>query len=226
MYCWGRRARAALDAGGTIEVRYGFRRRGRGRWISRRVGTDRPHDRRVTGADVALPPAAAADEGAVDTADAPVRVSVGRADVGTGDALSFAVSIASAGAPARIYLRDDLVRFRVQGPLGSVECGVEVQTIVPIIDFYRRLRGRVRATTHIAARRWCPDGTFTAAGIYEVTPVVDLVYDGERYGIEVVTGLFEGEPTPVRVRRGARPYLEQIPEGDADVEPPAAERVL
>ena len=56
----------------------------------------------------------------------------------------------------------------------------------------------------------CPEGTFSVPGVYEVVPVVDLVYDGARYGYDVVTGTFEGRP--VAVRRLGGGYVEQRPE--------------
>jgi len=141
-----------------------------------------------------------------------VRLRLSSADVRTAGQLRFHLTVrAGEGERPRIYLRNDLARFRVRGPLGEVECAVPRQPIVPIIDFYQRLGGRRGASVRIDAERYCPEDTFAAAGIYEVTPVVDLPYGGERYGFEAVTGTFEGRMAPIRIRRGSLGYVEQVP---------------
>ena len=205
MYCWGRALRA-IDGGARVEVSYGFPRRGRGRWVARRA-TSEDEIRIVEGPELtfAAKPEPPPREG-------PVRIELSPRDVRSGSALSFSVAIRANEGSQRVYVRDDLFSFAVDGPLGRVTCSVDRETIVPIIDFYRRLRGRGAARTSIAASRWCPEGTFDVAGVYDVSPVVDLVYDGERYGIEVVTGRFEGAPVPMRVRRGEHGYVEHVPE--------------
>jgi hypothetical protein len=126
--------------------------------------------------------------------------------------VSFSVGVYSNGGTKRVYLRDDLFGFVVDGPMGRVTCAVPRERIVPIVDFYRRISERRAARTSISAARWCPDGTFDVAGVYDVTPIVDLVYDGARYDLETVTGRFEGLPVPIRVRRGDHAYVEQTPE--------------
>lgn len=212
MYCWGRALRA-LDEGARVEVEYGFRRRGRNRWVARQPdGEEEARSLEGTELEVSAAPEPAPAEG-------PIRVEMRPANVGSGDWLSFSIAIRANEGTQRVYLRDDLVSFLVDGPLGRATCAVPRENIVPIIDFYKRLRGRAAARTSIAAERWCPEGTFDVAGVYDVTPVVDLVYGGERYDIEAVTGRFQGRPTPVRVRRGEHEYLEQVPEGES---PPAA----
>lgn len=205
MYCWGRALRA-LDEGARVEVEYGFPRRGRDRWVARRPdGEEEARSLEGPELDVAAAPEPAAPEG-------PIRVEMRPADVGSGEWLSFSIAIRANEGTQRVYLRDDLVSFVVDGPMGRVTCAVPRENIVPIVDFYKRLRGRAAARTSIAAERWCPDGSFDVAGVYDVTPVVDLVYGGERYDIDAVTGRFQGRPTPVRVRRGEHEYLEQVPE--------------
>jgi len=97
-----------------------------------------------------------------------------------------------------IYPRDDLYRFRIHGPLGDVECGPRRTPVNPIIDFYRQLHGRRSVSARVDAQSACPDA-FSVPGVYEVTPVVDLDYGGERYSLDVTTGSFEGPPAVIRV---------------------------
>jgi hypothetical protein len=227
MYCWGAALRA-LDAGGTLEVTYGFdgRRATRTRWVARPPFPVGPDDERASDlarrenahartattslrteplAIAPAPPPPAPGEGSV-------RVTLASADAQAG-ATSFRVTLRTVRGTARIYPRNDLFRFRVRGPLGEVECALHRQPIVPIIDFYRRISTRGGASFGIETGLACPDGTFDLEGIYEVTPFVDLIYDGARYELEdVATGTFEGPPAPVRIRRSRRGYFEQIPD--------------
>jgi hypothetical protein len=195
MYCF--RERNELARGGTLVASYGFSRAGRDRWL---VRGERP--RSIDGPSLTLAAAPAAE-----TPSGP-GLRLADRDVRSGAGLVFAVTL---GTPerTRVYLRDDLFRFSVRGPLGAVECRVPREEIVPIVDFYRRIGGRARARTTIEARRWCPRDTFALEGIYEVVPHVDLVYDGSRYDFEALTGSFDGPPALVRVRRGDRGYVEQ-----------------
>jgi hypothetical protein len=196
MYCF--RDRAELARGGTLRATYGFSRRGRDRYVVRGETA-----RSIDGPSLTLASAPVADvpapEVVVRLADRDARSSAG---------ITFAVSVAPAQS-ARIYLRDDLFRFTVNGPIGTVECVVERAAIVPIVDFYRRVGPRRPARTTIEARRWCPRDTFAVEGIYEIVPHVDLVYDGSRYDFEALTGTFDGAPALLRVRRSDRGYFEQ-----------------
>lgn len=221
MYCWGRSLRA-LEAGARVEVYYGFRRRGRGRWVAREEGAEpRSAVRRLEGGELTF---SAIDddeeegegEETEEGEEEPViRVSMGSRDVRTGGGLVFRPRL-RATSPVYVYVRDDLFRYRIDGPLGETECALRRTPISPVIDFYRRLGGRRRAGGTLAISLACPDA-FQVAGIYEVTPIVDLVYDADRWEIEdVATGTFEGEAVPVRVRRGERGYVEQVPGTDID----------
>ncbi len=205
-YCWGRALRA-LDQGARVEVSYGFARRGRDRWVAR-TASGESTARTLDGPELSI---AAAPEPPEPTG--PIRVELAPVDVAGGSAVSFRVAIYSNEGTQRVYLRDDLFRFVVDGPMGRVVCEVPRQPVVPIVDFYQSIRGRIGARTSIGADRWCPAGTFDVAGVYDVTPVVDLVYGGERYDIDAVTGRFEGRPVPIRIRRGSHGYVEQVTEG-------------
>ncbi len=222
MYCWGRALRA-LRAGARVEVYYGFRRRGRRRWVAREAGADRRSAvRRLEVGELSF---AAIDgdedsEGAesADGEEEPaIVVSMRPSDVRTGGGLVFRPRI-RATRRALVYVRDDLFRYRIDGPLGETECALPRTRISPVIDFYRRLGGRRRARGTLAIHLACRDA-FQVAGIYEVTPIVDLIYDADRWEIDdVVTGTFEGEPVPIRVRRGERGYVEQVPGTDIGAE--------
>lgn len=216
MYCWGRALRA-LDAGGTVAVSFGFdgRRATPSKWVARpavagdtrAAAAARTATVRIDGAPLAIEPAPPA--AAVEPEPA-ILVSMASADA-AGQRTSFRVTLRTSHRSARIYLRWDLLRFVVRGPLGEVTCAPERVEVVPIVDFYRTLRGRRGIASSVDSALACPEGTFDLEGIYEVTPAVDLIYDGARYDLEALTGTFTGPPVPVRIRRSLRGYFEQTP---------------
>ncbi len=194
MYCTGAALRA-LEQGAIVEVHYGFRARGRRRWVARQEGERRP-PHRVVGPELSWPP------NPPQEVEGPVRVRL--------------VPTTSQGPPifrlrvtgqGRVYLRDDLWSFEVKGPLGSMVCSMRRQPVVPIVDFFVRLGRRPRRAT-LDAQAYCPRGTFGVQGVYEVTPRLELIYDGEAQGVHAQTGTFEGPPAPVRVLRRGAPYVE------------------
>jgi hypothetical protein len=219
MYCWGR-ALTALEGGARVEVRYGFGRRGPGLWVARRPDPDtsagRESARVLEGAEIAFaPPSTPTAEGA-EPEDAPlITVTMPSRDVRSGASLVFSPRLRATAGSHHVYVRDDLFRYRIRGPLGEHECALERTPIAPIIDFYRTVSPRRSASGTLAIRLACPDA-FQVAGIYEVTPIVDLVYDAADWDIDdVATGTFEGRPVPIRVRTGEHGYVEQVPGTEA-----------
>ena len=210
--CWGRAARVLESGEVTVEVSYGFRARSRA--VVREEGERRPPNRVPGDAfTFALPSATTGATSASTTTDPTATatttattsaLTVSLAPTSTAGTPVLSVTIRGEGG-GRIYVRDDLFSFDVRGPLGSVRCAIPRTTIVPIVDFYRRLSRPTR--TSIAASIQCPDDTFAVPGVYEVVPIVDLVYDGARYDLETVTGRFEGAPAAVRIT--SREYVEQ-----------------
>lgn len=202
--CWGRAAQVLERGETTVEVSYGFRARSRA--VVREEGERRPPHRVPGDAFVfALPTATSATSSAAPSSAAPSSaLTVSLASTSTAGTPVLSVTIRGESG-ARVYLRDDLFSFDVRGPIGSVRCAIPRTTIVPIVDFYRRLSRPTR--TSIAASIQCPEDTFAVAGVYEVVPIVDLVYDGARYELEAVTGRFEGAPAAVRIT--SREYVEQ-----------------
>jgi hypothetical protein len=190
MYCTG----AALDAvraGASVQARYGFSRGGRTRWVVK-AGDARPL-RSLDLPEFTLPALTPppAPTGAIDVTLRSTTVTVGRSP-------SFRLKLRSDGARRIVYARDDLYRFHIAGPLGEVDCGPDTLEVVPIVDFYQRVSRRGGASARIDSAQVCPDA-FSVPGVYEVTPSIDLIYSGERYGLDAVTGRFVGSPALVRV---------------------------
>ncbi len=221
MYCWGR-ALAALSAGARVEVRYGFGRRPRrDRWVTRMVtgvGESRSEMAMASsleGPEFTFSPIEEPASGSADAGDDAVpRVSISMSSIDTsrGASVTFRPRLRATGGAVRVYVRDDLFRFAVRGPLGAYVCAMERTPIAPIIDFFTRLRGRRSAGGRVGVAFACPDA-FMVPGIYEVTPMVDLDYGPGDYDLDdVVTGTFTGEKVLVRIRRGRGGYLEQVPE--------------
>jgi len=218
MYCWGRALSALNDGSATIEVAYGFRGAGRTRWVAR-VPDERRPARRISGAELAWQPppeprpnpvrGESSTETESSETEGEPRLEVTLRPTTQRGRVTLRVGVRSVEGIERAYLRDDLFWLTVRGPLGEVECRPVRQPVVPIVDFYKRVGRRGLGST-VAAEAYCPEDTFEITGVYEVTPAVDLIYDGERYEIDAVTGTLAGEATPVRVLRGR--YVEQRPE--------------
>lgn len=204
-YCFGS-ALEALERGAHVRANYGYARGGRNDWVAR-AGDNRVRSV-VAGefefAAVIHPPT---------TGDAVVRLQ--NLDRATAGGMSFSVSVRSAHGRRRVYVRPDLFRFRVRGPLGSHECGVPMQPIVPIADFFSTVSERASAGRTLDVERYCPDA-FAVEGVYEVTPVAELPYTprSARNTTDVLTGTFEGAPALVRIRTGERGYVDQSPGDD------------
>ncbi len=202
MYCWGR-ALDALQAGpASLEVRYGYASRGRGRFVAQVDGERRPLHR------IELEPLAWTPPSPHEPPTSP-SVTVTVRPVSRRGAPTLRPIVRTTDPTARIYVRDDQFSFDVVGPTGRVRCERERQPIHPILDFFRRLRSRAYTDT-LAADYFCPEDTFAIPGVYEVTPTIELPYSGSEYGLNAVTGIFEGSPGVVRVR-GSR-YVLQNPD--------------
>jgi len=202
MYCAGA-ALDALRAGGNVEARYGFSRGSRQRWVVK-AAEGRPVAR------LDLPEFALTPVTPVEPAEAPVRLVLASSTATVDRAPTFRLSLRSDGPTRIVYARDDLYGFHVKGPLGEVDCGPDRVEISPIVDFYQRLRGRRGSSARVDSAQACPEA-FSVAGVYEVTPTIDLIYGGERYDLDAVTGHFEGVPALLRVVGG--PYVTHPVEG-------------
>lgn len=225
MYCTGRALNALRD-GATVEARYGWPRANRRRWIARRPNAPV----REWTAHVEPPPlsfAAVPDEPTRrvgEEGESPVEIALSRTTARTGAGLVFRTAIRARDGSERLYDRGDAWMFRVRGPLGDVACAVEMGGGSPPPDFFVRVTRRRASRQRLEADHFCPDDTFTLAGVYEITPEVRLPHSGEEWGLEAVTGRFVGPTVPVRVTRGSGGYVEQIPERAASS--PAAARLV
>ncbi len=211
MYCNGR-ALGLLEHGAHVVATYGYAHGARGAWVARRAASG-PEAQSVSELsagefDVAplLPPTTSPP-----TSTEAAQVTLARADSATQAGLGFSVSVRSTSGTRRVYLRNDQVRFRVRGPLGTHECGLDRVPIVPIVDFFRSVSPRAAATVRVDAAQACPDA-FPVAGIYEVSPVVELPHAFPAHPEQSLTGSFVGAPAVVRIRVGERGYVEHIPD--------------
>lgn len=206
-YCWGR-ALGALRAGGDVTLAFGPRRARRGDVTLRALG-EPAVDHRELGPVVAhVDPLPAPEE--PDTSGR-VRVVLADRDARTGAGVTLRVRVLARSGTERAYVRPDRFRFVVHGPDGDVECAARRGGGTAPADLFRRLTTRSGPSFTLVASAYCPAGTFDVAGIYEVTPIVDLEQDGSRWGLDAPTGSFRGAPALVRVRRDARGYLEREP---------------
>ncbi len=209
MYCSGR-ALDRLERGGRAVARYGHARGPRRAWVARPRGG---------AADVAVATLAAGEivlsarTAPTNAAPAPeARVTLASVTRATGDVLALEVGVRATSGARVVYLRHDFARFRVRGPLGALECGLEPTPLAPIVDLFRPVSARAAATIRVDARQACR-GAFPIAGIYEVTPVVALPWAFPGDAARAITGEYVGEPAVVRITEGDRGYVEHIPDG-------------
>jgi hypothetical protein len=194
--CWGR-ALAALEAGAELSGSFGTARGRAGIPIATSGATS---TRSVPLAPVMMaalvPPAAPAGD---------VRISLAPADAVTGARLALRVTI-RATRPLRAWARPNRVRFRVVAPDGTARtCAISRGGSAPIADLFARVGTRSGPMFSLEARAYCGAHAFAAAGIYEVTPLLDLDVDGRPWRLDTPLGTFEGVPAPVRIRTGDAP---------------------
>ncbi len=191
MFCSGSALRALRWGSAEVGVQFGYRRRGRGRFVARIEGERRPATR-IEGGTIQW------DRAQSTPSDAPIRVGID--DDTSRGAVRFRPTIrASANIRPIVYMRDDHFSFEVRGPRGVVMCRRPRAPIYPIRERFFRLTNRKRRNL-LDAAYYCPDGTFEQPGLYQVRPTLELPYDGERFGLDALTGTFVGSTGVVRVR--------------------------
>lgn len=189
--CWGR-ALVALEAGGEVSGSFGTARGRAGVAIARMGETT---FRAAPFAALAVPAASTPTPPAGD-----VRVTLAPADAASGARVSLRVTI-RAVRPVRAWVRPDRVRFRVRSPDGTTHtCAMSRSDGAPIPDLFARVSARSGPVLSLDARAYCTARVFAAAGIYEVTPLLDLDVDGRGWHFDTPRGTFEGAPVPVRIR--------------------------
>jgi hypothetical protein len=192
--CWGR-ALAALSAGGELGGSLGTTRS--------HTGVRAPGTSSFRPATFAFAPVAAVPAPAPPTGD--VRVSLASADVLSDARLALRVSVRASRA-VRAWVRPDRFRFRVRGPDGATHtCALSRGPSAPIPDLFSRVGTRSGPAFSLEARAYCDTDVFAAAGIYEVTPILELDVDGSRWRFDTPQGTFEGTPAVVRVRTSRGP---------------------
>lgn len=213
MYCTGR-ALTALQEGATVEASYGWPRANRRRWVARRADAPvRAWTAKVDAAPFTFAPIPAEPTRRVgEEGESPIEISLSRTSARTAGGLVFSTAIRARAGSERVHDRVDAWGFRVRGPLGDVVCEVAMSGGSPRPDFFTRVTPRQASRQRLEADFFCPDHTFTLAGVYEITPVVRLPHSGEEWGLEAVTGRFVGPSVPIRITGGAGGYVEQIPE--------------
>jgi hypothetical protein len=226
-YCSGA-ARAALARGGTLRVFYGFGRRRTastdaergGAYVARVLGPGGdptrafawlgPHEE-VLSPVVGTTSRQSGGAGSSPVAQAAAEVGLHVRDRASAKGAAVDVSVRSIGVAAWVYLRPDQLSLRVRGPLGVVRCAPPRLPIAPIVDFFRRVTPRRPATMRVDLGFLCPRGTFDLAGVYELSPVLELPH-AHPSGDASLVGVFEGAPFPFVVVRGERGYVERVPE--------------
>jgi hypothetical protein len=205
MYCAGA-AFDAIEAGASIRAFYGVRSATRRRYIVQDTVRQRGRPlARVEAAPFTLVPSAPATP-AAPTPDAPAAAPVAEVPIRVGMP-SFEATrsvtlrpFLEAVTTTRVYLRPELWSFEITTPSGrTARCNVPGHPVVPIVDFFSRVTPGARRAVTIDASTLCPR-IFDAPGVYDVVPVLELVYDGANVGLDALVGTFRGHGSFVRIR--------------------------
>lgn len=192
MYCVGA-AYAAVARGGTLTPVYGYARATRQRYAARAARRGARPLAEVRGAAFRLRQIPAATE-------ADIVVGMATADATRGGAVVLRPYAQGTPRGARAYVRDDLWSFDVRSPNGrTARCVVPRHPVSPILDFFTRFSAGRKVAFTIDLARLCP-GFVDEPGIYDVVPILELIYNGSNVGIDALTGYFRGDPTFIRVR--------------------------
>ena len=187
--CWGR-ALDALRAGAELGGSLGTTRTHTGARATPGT-TFRP-------APIPFSPALASALRPAPTGD--VSVTLTDVDATSGARIALRVRVRSTRA-IRAWVQPDRFRFRVVSPDGTTHtCAMTRNDGSPIPDLFARVSARSGPMRSLDARAYCPEHTFDHAGIYEITPLLDLDVDGRRWRMDTPMGTFEGTPAWVRVR--------------------------
>ncbi|MCS6799081.1 MAG: hypothetical protein NZ898_11220 [Myxococcota bacterium] len=192
-YCWGP-ALEAFARGGRGEVRFGVPGRARrGPSVVARLDGGGARSE-ITGPDIEVAPQVASSDEA-----GPVRVRLAAADAPNAEQLALRVEVRTSGLPAWVLLREDRVRFEIEGPDGRAVCATTPVPIVPVRERFARVDGRRSVAVSIRPARWCP-WLARWRGVLDVVPVVELPYAGDHLGLTgALTGTYRGPAAPVRL---------------------------
>ncbi len=191
-YCWGR-ALETLRSGAEITAFYRVARR------------------QLLGP---LHVDAVADPAEADST-APIRIVLSDRDVRRAGHLSFRVRVLAREGRVRAYVRSDHIRFRVHGPEGDFDCGMAHGQGAAPPELFGWISSRSGPSFSLDPSFYCSD-SFRAAGVYEVTPMLDIEQSGARWGFDTPTGTFVGVPALIRIREGDPEYsVRHMPERDA-----------
>ena len=190
--CWGR-GWDVIQHGAVVEGTFGFRRLSKSRWAVRyeKRGRTKRIKRLKSTAQVIRKAATVSQT----ENDGPLRITLQRQRARSSSGLRFLTRLRSSGSTTRVYLRNDLWRFAVTGPTGEHTCQRERAVVSPIVDFYRRISSKRSVRARLVADAYCDQTVFEKPGLYEVTPFIDLIYDGSRFGLDTHTGTVQGTPT-------------------------------
>ncbi len=114
--------------------------------------------------------------------------------------------------PVHVFLHPFAFRFRVSSAAGQEVCAIHDPERQPDREAFVRLaRGAVRAT-RLDVAEFCPRGTFSIPGVYEVRAELAAAQDGASVGLRAFTGTVTAEPAIVRVSHGhSRHYVRVAP---------------
>jgi len=106
--------------------------------------------------------------------------------------------------PQQLFLRRELIDYRVVGPDGAFECP-HSETGPPDFGSFSSLKPGKAESMAVRLIEVCPRGGLTRPGLYEVSASFTSKWSGQPLGIEAFVGRIETpRPALVRVRGGDR----------------------
>lgn len=196
-----------FTAGEQVTVRYGWDTTARAALLRSLLVDEGPAVLPMLTTTVAAP---APLEGPVDAPGDALLQSVGTGGSAMrGDGLRATVRVVNPSAqPTWTLYRNGLWSFEVTSPRGTATSCVHLaRGAASRRDYFVRLNPRGQRATTVVPALWCPTGTFSEPGVYDVRAVFESRADGEEFNLQrVFVGRVSSAPFALRVTRGDGRY--------------------
>jgi hypothetical protein len=232
LYCFGKKEREALVPGASVTAKLGFApAKARGKkeppllppFVGEPTLPNAPVSpvkelvaETFTAAAAPPPQKLAAETIPSDDPGAPrLEISApSRIEAANTRSAEITVTIKNVGSrPTKVRLRRDDVTFIVEGPNGTLQCGVPVLGRASPPESFMTLRASAVQRFAIRLFEPCPDGAFDQPGLYRVRATLTLTEAGEKYAIRAFTGIAtQKEETLIRVDAGTEPFYATPPQ--------------
>ncbi|MBI2894708.1 MAG: hypothetical protein HYY06_14230 [Deltaproteobacteria bacterium] len=213
-FCWGRRADELRGKGARLSGSYGFRGRvaGSRRWIAQSP------DGKARLLAVSTPEAVTLAPVPGSPAPAPVgplalELEPPRVQSVDGRHVAVSARLENRGSlPLRFYAHPELFRFDVERGGEVVRCSLPRLERAPLRHSFVLVDPGRAVQRSLDLADYCPRGTFSNPGIYDVSAVFEATHAGEAWRLGAFEGLAPSSSVAVRISVGDLPaYVPEVP---------------